>query len=626
MGNGGVSASDVAAGQKPLARAFEQVPAEAPLAMPEQDFRALPPQIAHRPFNIDIWARRLLVVALALIPAAMAAHEMRRSIGLDGISAMEGVYLALFISLFAWIAFGFATATIGFLLLTLGGGRGVAPRTLRASEPLQGRTAILLPVCNEDFLGVLGRLSIMERSLSQVMGGERFEFFILSDSNAENGEAERRAYQEMRGSFSRPVHYRRRALNVGRKPGNIAEWVRRFGGGYDYMVVLDADSVMSGQTMARLAADMERHPHVGLIQTVPTVMGAATLFARWQQFASRLFGPISAAGMIWWAGSEGMFWGHNAIVRVRAFAESCGLPELPGRAPFGGHILSHDMLEAALLRRRGWDVHMVTADDSFEEFPPSMPDLFTRDRRWCQGNIQHVPLLVKIAGLHPVSRFQLLVGASAYCTSPMWLALILVVLGGAASGLWPAAAILPSSGLLAVTAVLLFGPKIFSILWAMADPARRIGFGGAARMTRGVVADVGLSILMAPVAMLTQTINLVTILMGRKASWNGQTRDRDGMAIGSAIWLFKWHLLLGAGLTVLAVEAGALGWTLPVVAGLFSAPLLAAITARKDLGKRAEASGLFQVADPWWRTQSYRPLRFRWPTKAKRPALVANDE
>ena len=626
MGNGSGPAASAAAEDKPLARAFESVPAEAPITMPEQDFRARPPLIAPRPLNIDIWARRLLVVALAMLPAAMAAHEMRRSIGLDGISAMEGVYLALFISLFAWIAFGFATATIGFLLLTLGGGRSVTPRALHASEPLRGRTAILLPVCNEDFLGVLGRLSIMERSLAQVMGGERFEFFILSDSNADNGESERRAYQEMRGSFSRPVHYRRRALNIGRKPGNIAEWVRRFGGAYDYMVVLDADSVMSGQTMARLASDMERHPHVGLIQTVPTVMGAATLFARWQQFASRLFGPISAAGMIWWAGSEGMFWGHNAIVRVRAFAESCGLPELPGRAPFGGHILSHDMLEAALLRRRGWDVHMVTADDSFEEFPPSMPDLFTRDRRWCQGNIQHVPLLVKIAGLHPVSRFQLLVGASAYCTSPMWLALILVVLGGAASGLWPAAAILPSGGLLAVTAVLLFGPKILAILWAMADPARRIGFGGAARMVRGVIADILLSILMAPVAMLTQTINLVTILMGKKASWNGQTRDRDGMAIGSAIWLFKWHMLLGVGLTLLAVEAGAVGWTLPVVIGLFAAPLLAAITARKDLGRRAEEHGLFQVADPWWRTQSYRPLRFRWPTGERRPAIAANDE
>jgi membrane glycosyltransferase len=613
---------------EPLKRAFERVPPESPLAMPEQDFSTAPPPVARRRFNIDLWARRLLVVLLALIPAAMAAHEMRRSIGLDGIDALEGVYLTLFISLFAWIAFGFATATIGFLLLTVGKGRSVTPRPLRASEPLRGKTAILLPVCNEDFLGVLGRLSIMERSLAQVMGGERFEFFILSDSNPENGEHERGAYLEMRGSFSRPVHYRRRALNIGRKPGNIAEWVQRFGGGYDYMVVLDADSVMSGQTMARLAADMERHPHVGLIQTVPTVMGAATLFARWQQFASRLFGPISAAGMIWWAGSEGMFWGHNAIVRVRAFAQSCGLPELPGRAPFGGHIMSHDMLEAALLRRRGWDVHMVTAEDSFEEFPPSMPDVFTRDRRWCQGNIQHVPLLVKIAGLHPVSRFQLLVGASAYCTSPMWLALILVVLGGAASGFWPPAAILPSGALLAVTAVLLFGPKILSILWAMADPARRIGFGGAARMTRGVIADVLLSILMAPVAMLTQTINLFGILMGRKSSWNGQTRDRDGMAITSAIWLFKWHLLLGAGLTLLAIRAGALGWTLPVVVGLFAAPILAAITARKDLGRKAEESGLFQVADPWWRTQGYRPLRFRWPTGAgqRKGRLPANDE
>lgn len=580
--------------------------------MPEQDFASAPPPGPVRPFNIDLWARRALVVLLALLPASMAAHELRRSIGLDGITLWEGVYLALFIPLFAWIAFGFATALIGFLLLTVGEGRGVRPYSPRRASTLRGQTAILLPVCNEDFLGVLGRLSIMERSLAQVMGGETFAFFILSDSNPANGETERRAFEEMRASFTRPVYYRRRARNIGRKPGNIAEWVQRFGGGYDYMIVLDADSVMSGQTMARLAMDMERHPHVGLIQTVPTVMGASTLFARWQQFASRLYGPTSAAGMIWWAGSEGMFWGHNAIVRVRAFAESCGLPELPGRAPFGGHILSHDMLEAALLRRRGWDVHMVTADDSFEEFPPAMPDLFTRDRRWCQGNIQHVPLLARIKGLHPVSRFQLLVGASAYCTSPLWLALMLVVLGGTAAGLWPATAVLPSGSLLAVTAVLLFGPKIFAMIWALADPARRIGFGGAARMARGVIVDIILSILMAPVAMLTQTINLFSIMMGRRASWNGQTRDRDGMAIVSAIWLFKWHILLGTGLLFLAIRADSICWIIPVVAGLFAAPLLAAFTARKDLGRMADETGLFQVADPWWRTEGYRPLRHRW--------------
>nr|WP_022683774.1 glucans biosynthesis glucosyltransferase MdoH [Sphingobium bisphenolivorans] len=622
----------MAGGGNTAGKAFEQVPAERPLAMPVQDFRRAPVGVQSRPVNIDVLARRLLVVLLALLPASIAAHEMRRSIGLDGISLWEGLYLALFIPLFAWIAFGFASSLVGFLILTVGKGQGIRPYRARPATPLRGRTAVLLPVCNEDFQEVLGRLSIMERSLAQVMGGERFEFFILSDSNAENGETERAAYLNNRSSFSRPVHYRRRALNVGRKPGNIAEWVQRFGGGYDYMIVLDADSVMSGQTMARLAADMERHPHVGLIQTVPSIVGASTFFARWQQFASRLFGPISAAGMIWWTGSEGMFWGHNAILRTRAFAQSCGLPELPGRAPFGGHIMSHDMIEAALLRRHGWDVHIVMADDSFEEFPPSLPDLATRDRRWCQGNIQHVPLIPGIAGLHSVSRFQLLVGASAYCTSPLWLALMLVVLGGAVAGLWPPSAILPSGALLALTAVLLFGPKLLAMVWALADPARRIGFGGGVRMTRGVVADILLSILMAPVSMLTQTINLFGILMGRKSSWNGQTRDRDGMAMLPAIWLFKWHILLGGLLTVLAVKSGtSIGWIMPVVVGLVLAPFFAAFTARKDWGERMAATGLFEVAEPWWRTQNFQKTRYRQlQLDNARPALkglskAAND-
>jgi membrane glycosyltransferase len=290
--------------------------------------------------------------------------------------------------------------------------------------------------------------------------------------------------------------------------------------------------------------------------------------------------------------------------------------------------MSHDMIEAALLRRRGWDVHMVMADDSFEEFPPSLPDLATRDRRWCQGNIQHVPLIPRIRGLHPVSRFQLLVGASAYCTSPLWLALILVVLGGALAGVWPPSAVLPSGGLLALTAVLLFGPKLLSMLWAMADPARRIGFGGAARMSRGVIADIALSILMAPVSMLTQTINLFGILMGRKSSWSGQIRDRDGMAMTSAIWLFKYHIMLGAALTLLALKGGtSIGWIIPVVAGLVLAPVLAAVTARKGLGHKAEQSGLFQVAEPWWRAQNYHPPHYPEQIGEVAPLkqAVAND-
>ncbi|MGV3770557.1 MAG: glucans biosynthesis glucosyltransferase MdoH [Sphingobium phenoxybenzoativorans] len=590
-----------------LHQAFESLPPEQTIAMPEQNFREAPDMaVPPRPVrggDVDAAAKRVLVMALALLPALLAAHEMKRTIGLDGFSVLEIVYLALFVPLFAWIAFGCATSVIGFFLMAFDGGKRVQPYRPARPRTLEGRTAVLLPVCNEDFLAVLGRLSIMERSLGKVMGGDRFDFFVLSDSNAENGLIEEQAYRQMQPSFARNVYYRRRTVNTGRKPGNIAEWVQRFGGGYDYMLVLDADSVMGGQTMVRLAVDMECHPRLGLIQTVPSVVGASTLFSRWQQFANRLYGPMGAAGMIWWARTEGSFWGHNAIIRVKAFADSCGLPTLRGPAPFGGHIMSHDMVEAALLRRRGWAVHMVMADDSFEEFPPSLPDLATRDRRWCQGNIQHVPLLMRVAGLHPVNRFQLLVGASAYLTSPMWLALILVVLVGEWQGTWQAGTVLPSGALLGLTAALLFGPKFLALGWALANRTRRASFGGAGALIKGVLMECILSIMMAPVAMLTQTINLISIMFGQKASWNGQTRDRDGMSMIQALWVFKYHIALGVGLTMLALQGGvSMFWLMPVIAGLLFAPAFAAITARKDLGRYAASRGLFIVPEPWWKT------------------------
>ncbi|WP_336959946.1 glucans biosynthesis glucosyltransferase MdoH [Sphingobium aquiterrae] len=616
---------------------FDNLPPDAPIAMPIQDFARQPlmgRMRAVQPVDYHMVARRILVVAMSAVPAWIAMREMQRTIGMDGLSGWEVLYLLLFIPLFAWIAFGFSTGLLGFLVTTVREQKIMRRLDAMPAQPPRGRTAILLPVCNEDFLGVLGRLSIMERSLARTMGADRFDVFILSDSSAENGVMEAQTYSQMRRSFTLPVYYRRRAENIGRKPGNIAEWVRRQGGGYDYMIVLDADSLMSGQTMTRLAADMERHPHVALIQTIPSVAGASTLFARWQQFAGRLYGPISAIGMIWWSGSEGMFWGHNAIVRVSAFAESCGLPELPGRAPFGGHIMSHDMIEAALLRRSGWSCHMVMADDSFEEFPPSLPDLAIRDRRWCQGNMQHVPLLKNIVGLHPVSRFQLLVGASAYATSPLWLAMILLIMAGEFAGAWTTVAMLPSGSLLALTAVLLFGPKLMGIAWALWAPERREGFGGTMSILRGATADIILSILMAPISMLTQTINLAGILAGRKSAWNGQTRDRDGIALRDAFRLFRPHVVLGAAMVVAAIASGiSMIWLSPIFVGLLMAPFVASLTARKDLGRVAAAHGVFEVRDPWWRqvrvTELARPapiLRGRELAIPARPlALAAND-
>ena len=214
--------------------------------------------------------------------------------------------------------------------------------------------------------------------------------------------------------------------NHERKAGNIADWVRRFGGAYPQMLILDADSLMTGDTIVRLAGAMERNPDVALIQTLPMIVNGNTLFARMQQFAGRVYGPVIAHGVAWWHGAESNYWGHNAIIRTRAFAEHAGLPELRGPKPFGGTVLSHDFVEAALMRRGGWALHMVPGlAGSYEEGPPSLTDMLVRDRRWCQGNLQHGAVL-PARGLHWVSRWHLLMGIGHYFTSPMWAMLMLV--------------------------------------------------------------------------------------------------------------------------------------------------------------------------------------------------------
>ena len=52
-------------------------------------------------------------------------------------------------------------------------------------------------------------------------------------------------------------------------------------------MILDADSIMAGGRVLRLAAAMDAAPDVGLIQTLPMIVNGTTLFARLQQFAGR---------------------------------------------------------------------------------------------------------------------------------------------------------------------------------------------------------------------------------------------------------------------------------------------------------------------------------------------------
>jgi membrane glycosyltransferase len=325
------------------------------------------------------------------------------------------------------------------------------------------------------------------------------------------------------------------------------------------------------------------------------VIGARTLFQRWMQFNNRLYGPVASTGLIWWSGAESTFWGHNALIRTRAFAESCGLPELSGPPPFGGPIMSHDMVEAALLRRRGWAAHMVMIDESYEEFPPTLIDLAVRDRRWAQGNIQHLALL-GATGFHWVSRLQLLIGATSYVTSPLWLLLILTTIAQALLGGDTAIVHGTSFEILEMTLVLLFAPKIMSGIWATANARRRAEFGGARAIWRSIALDIPLSVLMAPVTMLTQTSDLINIFRGRRSEWHPQSRERDGLAMADVVPRYRGHLALGVLLLAITplVPSTAVMLT-PITIGLLAAPWLARWTASGRRGALFARRGFFTV-------------------------------
>ncbi|KQM22291.1 glucosyl transferase family 2 [Novosphingobium sp. Leaf2] len=574
------------------------LPEEAPLAMPVQNLWGNPPgarEVLTAPHGMLV--KRLLLIALTAVIGLAASSTVRMELSRDGLDWVEVVLLAFFVPLFCWISFGFVTSTMGFFKLITGEHPGFTALPSPASS-LRHRTAVLMPVYNESVEEVFARVRAMAFSIAESGGAPWIDFFVLSDSNPFHGKREEAAWRELVQDAPIAVYYRRREQNTARKPGNIAEWVRRFGAAYENMLILDADSIMSGDTIVGMASIMEERPSIGLLQTVPMITNARTLFQRWMQFASEAYGPIASAGLMWWSGSEANFWGHNAIVRTRAFAEACGLPELPGKAPFGGHILSHDMFESALLRRRGWAVHMVMIGGSYEEFPPTIVDMAIRDRRWMQGNLQHLQLL-GTSGLHWTSRLHLLIGASAYLTSPGWLLLILTMIAQVFSRDGDGFVTLAPPSVLALTVVLLFGPKVMGLTWMMADRDRRRSFGGPVGIVRSVMLEIVLSMLLAPITMVTQTKALLGLLLGISAGWNTQTRDARRITVREVLPDLREHLLLGAALiATFWLDRTTALWLAPIIVGLFASPWLIAFSSSEALGMRAGRAGIFQVPEP----------------------------
>lgn len=532
--------------------------------------------------------RRIVFAVLVVVSAALGTATMAGVVGADGLRALDAVTLALFAVTFAWIANAFWNAAIGCWFLAT----GRDPLTLQRRQPgansdtaPSGRTALVMPVHNEDPERALRGLEATVRSLLATGQAGRFAAFLLSDTtDPVIADREERAWAALRERLGARIamHYRRRPLNTGRKPGNIADFCDRHGAAFDYMVVLDADSVMAGTTLVELVRLMDANPGAGLLQTVPIPVRQSTLFGRLFQFAAALYSPMLGAGISFWSGDAANYWGHNAIIRVAPFARHCRLPVLSGQPPLGGDILSHDFVEAAWLRRAGWDVWLLPhLGGSYEEMPANGLDYLQRDRRWTQGNLQHLRLLGE-PGLHVVNRVHFLQGAMSYLAAPLWLALLLFTTAGAvldsstgglvaAGQLW---------GLLAVTGGLVLAPRLLGLGQVLSQ--RPEEFGGRWRLAASGLLELVFSVLLAPLLMLFHSRFVGAILAGSNVRWEAQPRDGRAVRWHEAVARTAFAVATGSALVlVLMLLAPALlPWLAPILPGLLVAPWLIHGTSR----------------------------------------------
>ena len=598
----------------PAASEEPPTPPEHRLSMPTQSLRvwsAAQRARLPRPAPRAPYLRRLFVFGGALLLTLYGAREMYEVVSVSRTTILQYVLLALFVVNFSWIAIAFTSAVLGFVTLLARRPTPDAP-----APRLSTRTAIVMPVYNERTSRTFAAIEAIRSSVEATGQGDSFDYFVLSDSTDPDAWiAEERALLALRekiGGRSR-LYYRHREKNHHRKAGNIADFVTRWGGAYDFMLVLDADSLMTGECILRLAAAMEADPHAGIIQSLPLILNRNTLFARVQQFAARVTGPVVATGLAQWSGHDGNYWGHNAIIRTAAFAAHCGLPDLRGRPPFGGHVLSHDFVEAALIRRAGWSVYMLPLlEGSYEESPPSLIDLSVRDRRWCQGNLQH-SRIVGARGLRLATRQHFATGIMSYLASPFWLFQLVV---GIALVLqttyirpeyfsrdfrlfpaWPRFDPERALWLFALTMGILLAPKAFGLVLMLLDGPRRRACGGTLRLVVSSLIEIVLSALIAPILMLIQSGSVFQILIGRDTGWNPQRRDDGSIPFRAIVRRHRWHTAMGlvAGLSAFLIATSLFLWMSPTIVGLVLAIPLSALSGSLVAGLWLKRLGLLLI-------------------------------
>lgn len=551
-----------------------------------------------------------------------------------GLTGVELVLLVLFTILFSQVAIGFCTALAGFYVINRGGDSRRIAMTLAPGEEVPlASTAIVMPIFNEDVSRVYEGLRVVFRSVQETKKLEHFDFFILSDSNdPSQWIVEEVAWLELCkqvGGLGK-IFYRKRVNQINKKAGNVADFLRRWGKNYRYMVVLDADSIMTGRALVEMVALMEKNPGAGIIQTAPRIVNGETLYARLQSFANRVYSPLFLAGLNYWQQHEGNYWGHNAIIRVQPFMEHCSLPDLPGSEPFGGRILSHDFVEAALMRRAGWAVWLAhDIEGSYEEGPPTLIESAKRDRRWSQGNMQHAWLLTA-RGFRPANRFHLFMGVMAYLSSPLWLLFMIIstinvfdlLRSGDASRARPEdytslfgyqIEVPEALTLFVFTMLLLFLPKIVAVVVMLGRREEVERYGGRVRFVLSALLEIGASVLLAPINMMFHSKFVLFTLLGQGVSWVPQKRgaDEDGTDWREAIITHGGQSLFGLiwGVSALILLPEFFWWLSPVLAGLVLAIPLSIFLSKNGVGRRARDLGLFLIPEETQPSYELRRLR-----------------
>ena len=572
------------------------MPPEQSLEMPAQDLSYRPPRRGRRGADAAVLYARFILLAITVGVTIYGVYQMLQVVRFASMTLLQGLMISFFAVSLGWIAFAAGSVLAG-------ASKRRDPKPNLETPP--SRTALVMPIYNEDPLRTTAGLQAMAEALALIDAHRGFEIVILSDStNADAWIRETLSVHRLRDSLLAvmPVWYRRRWQNIARKSGNLEDFVTRWGGRYDYMIVLDADSLIDAPILQRLVNAMQSDPDLGILQTAPQLIGAKTFFGRLQQFAACVYGPVITRGLSAWSGDSGNYWGHNAIIRMTAFAQSCGLPQLAGRKPFGGFVLSHDFVEAALMRRSGWKVRMATdCGGSWEESPPSLIDIAIRDRRWAQGNLQHMKI-IGAAGLSFISRMHLGVGIMSYLSSPLWLVMLGIGFALAVQShlirpeyfnhdfqlfpTWPRFDVELMMALFWFSMVVLLIPKMLGLVGALCSRRIRRGGGGVIGIAASFFLEVILSALYAPVLMLVQCRHVFEVFMGRDSGWKPQRRGGGGTSWSDAWHYHKRHMFLSCVTAVIVwfLSPPLLAWLSPALLGLFLAVPLSRASGSERLG------------------------------------------